>query len=221
MNMKIENTHIREIANGEKPQTLIIMFHGYAVYGARILTRFSYWDNKNCAVVAPDAFDIVNNNPKERSWCSLDNQWNLDGTFNHALMYERLLAIERPIIDFIEEQLVKYKLEYKDLILMGFSQGAALVMHMGLRLPQQCKAVIPISGRLVHPKKLAQDLKHKPAILLIHGDQDQVITPDYFYLAKEFFEQENFVLHSHLIPNLEHVIDRKVVKLIDEFVFDL
>lgn len=217
--MKIEKIHIRNTAGNIKPKTLIIMFHGYAVNGARILSRFANWNNKNCLIIAPDAFHSVNNNDDERSWCSLDNQWNEDGTFNHDLMYGRILEVQSSIIEFIEQQLEKYKLQYKNLILLGFSQGAALTIHMGLNLPEKCKSIIPISGRLINPTQLAQDLKHKPQTLLIHGDSDPIITHDYFYSAKEFFEKEFFNLQSHLISRLRHVIDQKVVRLVDEFVF--
>ena len=46
----------------------------------------------------------------------------------------------------------------------------------------------------------------KPNIILMHGDQDQVVTIDAFLEAKEFFGKHNYTIESKIFKNCEHRI---------------
>ena len=42
--------------------------------------------------------------------------------------------------------------------------------------------------------------------LLIHGDSDQVVSPNYMLEAKDFFIRNNIEIETHLIKNCDHHI---------------
>lgn len=58
----------------------------------------------------------------------------------------------------------------KHIVLMGFSQGAAMALHVGHRFPAALNAVIILSGYLL-----------KPAMFELEMSQENRLTPYYFY----------------------------------------
>ena len=43
-------------------------------------------------------------------------------------------------------------------------------------------------------------------ILLIHGENDQVVSPNFLLEAKDFFIRNNVQIETHLIKNCDHHI---------------
>ena len=50
-----------------------------------------------------------------------------------------------------------------------------MALHVGLRRAKQPAAVLGFSGVLVGARKLKEEMRVKPPILLVHGDQDGTI----------------------------------------------
>ena len=80
------------------------------------------------------------------------------------------------------------------LALVGFSQGAMMALHVGLRRRRAPAAIVGYSGLLVGPERLkeatARDPRGAPPpILLIHGDQDPVIPVEAMFMAAEALAQ--------------------------------
>ena len=48
--------------------------------------------------------------------------------------------------------------------------------------------------------------KVSTSILLIHGDQDDIVSPTYLLEAKDFLLRENIDVETHLINNCGHHI---------------
>ncbi len=48
--------------------------------------------------------------------------------------------------------------------------------------------------------------KNSTNTLLIHGEQDQVVSPNYMLEAKDFFMRNNIGIETHLIKNCDHHI---------------
>jgi phospholipase/carboxylesterase len=67
---------------------------------------------------------------------------------------------------------------YEDIVLAGFSQGGAMVLHVGTRFQQQLAGVLVLSGYLLLPDRLQAE--QSPAnratpILMAHGRMDPVV----------------------------------------------
>ena len=43
-------------------------------------------------------------------------------------------------------------------------------------------------------------------VMLIHGDTDQVVSPNFMLEAKDFFERNNLKIDTHLVKNCGHHI---------------
>ena len=76
------------------------------------------------------------------------------------------------------------------LALVGFSQGSMMAMHVGLRRSRAPAAIVGYSGMIVGAERLseatARDARGAPPpILLIHGDQDPMISLEAMFMASE------------------------------------
>src|SRR6185503_15065186 len=93
-----------------------------------------------------------------------------------------------PVLDkFLDAELARRKLPPQALALVGFSQGTMMALHVGLRRAVPPAAIVGYSGVFVlpenaEPQAVAPEIKSRPPILLIHGDQDELIP------AQELFQ---------------------------------
>jgi phospholipase/carboxylesterase len=86
------------------------------------------------------------------------------------------------IADFIDEMLVKYPIDAKDVTLIGFSQGCILSYAVAVSYPQKIQRVVAMSGYF--NSKIAIDGFEKNnfenlRIFSSHGSVDQVVPVDW------------------------------------------
>ena len=69
-------------------------------------------------------------------------------------------------------------------------------------------AVIAISGRLIHPEKLAAEAQVKPPVLIMHGDQDPVVDFAELALAANALSAAGFDTFGHVMKGMGHGISQ-------------
>lgn len=91
-------------------------------------------------------------------------------------------SVER-IIDILKSEHETTGLPYSRMLLAGFSQGGALSLFTGLRLPQKLAGIVVLSGYLPAAKqfRVTAGLESTP-VLHCHGTQDMVVN---FNLAEK------------------------------------
>ena len=76
------------------------------------------------------------------------------------------------------------KLETNKVFLLGFSQGAAMAVHCGLKSKEKLSGIISLSGFMIQPHVIKNsysgELIETP-LYVAHGNQDQVIFPATHY----------------------------------------
>ena len=84
---------------------------------------------------------------------------------------------ERAITALIEHEVAR-GIPYERIVLAGFSQGCAMALHTGLRLPHRLAGIMALSGYLPLADRFAtermQANAHTP-IFMAHGTQDPVV----------------------------------------------
>lgn len=198
-------------SNGVKPSKLVIFLHGVGADGHDLINLADeFVENLSKAVFlspnAPYPYDLY---PVGYQWFSLKD-------YNEDKLYE---GIERalPILkEYIDENLFKYNLKYKDLILIGFSQGSMLAFQMAPRLADPC-TVIGFSGTLIKPDELKKNIKSMPKILLIHGSDDEVLPASRYITTHKSLNNMGFDVEGHLIEGLGHSINSECIKLANQF----
>ena len=110
----------------------------------------------------------------------------------------------QPALDaFLDEELARLGLDDSRLALVGFSQGAMMAMHVGLRRRRAPAAIVSYSGLLVGAEHLGEAKARNargetPPILLVHGDQDPVIPVDAMFIAMNELAAAEFPCQWHL-----------------------
>ena len=79
-------------------------------------------------------------------------------------------------------------------------------INLGLTSDQSFNCVVGFSGKIINQKDLKIRKKNATDILLIHGDLDQVVSPNFMLEAKDFFIRNNIEIETHLIKNCDHHI---------------
>ena len=76
--------------------------------------------------------------------------------------------------------------ENKQIILSGFSQGCMMSINVGLTAEQIFACIVGFSGKIINIENLKTRKKNNTNTLLIHGDQDDIVSPTHLLEAKDF-----------------------------------
>jgi phospholipase/carboxylesterase len=152
---------------------LVVFLHGYGADGADLLGLADVLAPHlpGVAFAAPDAPERCAGGGFGLQWFPIP--W-LDGS-PQAAAEAGLDAAATDLNGFLDARLAEEGLLPDRLVLLGFSQGAMMSLHVALRRPTAMAGVVAISGRLLRPERLAAEVRVKPPVLLIHGDQDPVV----------------------------------------------
>ena len=119
---------------------------------------------------------------------------------------------------FLEAELARHHLAPSQLALVGFSQGAMMALHVGLRRAVMPGAIVAYSGHLVGGEHLKEQATARPPILLVHGDQDNVIPVDALFDAMTSLGKAEIPCQWHLSAGVGHGIDPEGLRHGGEFI---
>jgi phospholipase/carboxylesterase len=198
--------------SGEKAKKLVIFIHGYGSNGMDLISLADYLNVELeefhfCAPNAPFSFNMAYNSYQ---WFNLDER---SETAILKSMRENIFYLE----NFIEDKVKQLDISYKDVFLVGFSQGSMLSLYLAPRQEEEIGGVVALSGALINGENLKNEIKHKPPILLVHGEIDEVVGIDEFFKAKELLKQLKFDLQAVSIKRMGHSINEEVIELMKNF----
>lgn len=132
-----------------------------------------------------------------------------------------LLEAARPaaaILDpYLDTLLASRRLEPSHLALVGFSQGAVMALHVGLRRANPVAGIVAFSGALAGPEVLETEATGKPPVLLVHGEADGVVPFSLMARSAAALEAAKIPVTTAARPGLGHVIDDDGVILAGDF----
>jgi phospholipase/carboxylesterase len=92
-------------------------------------------------------------------------------------------------------------------VLVGFSQGTMMSLHVAPRRAEAVAGIVGFSGRLLGPELLADEAMVRPPVLLIHGDQDDVVPPQSLPEAAEALQNAGWEeVYAHVMEGTAHGI---------------
>jgi len=180
---------------------VVILLHGYGGDGKDISTLALSWKRHmpNTIFICPNGHEICPINPSGFQWFDLTKD---DPNY---ILNESLKA-EKKINRFLDEVKEEYNLENKQICLSGFSQGCMMSINVGLTVEQAFSCIIGFSGKIIDKENLKKRRKNLTSTLLIHGNQDDIVSPTHLLEAKDFFLREKVNIETHLIKNCGHHI---------------
>lgn len=199
-------------ASGGPAAQLVVLLHGVGVDGSDLIELAPFFATvlPDAAFVAPDAPDPFDLAPFGRQWFSLQDR--------SAPAISAGLRATAPRLDaYIDAQLARWGVGDGDLTLIGFSQGAMMALHVGLRRAKSPAALISLSGALVDAGSLAAEITVRPPVLLVHGEDDEVVNPASLANAERALTAVGVPVLAQLRPGLGHGIDDSVARLAQAF----
>jgi phospholipase/carboxylesterase len=197
---------------GGKPTHLVILLHGLGADGNDLIGLQQYWGR-----LLPEAEFISPNAPFPCDMAPYGYQWFSvqDRTPPAVLGGVRAAA---PLLDaFIDDELEKRGLEESDAALVGFSQGTMMALFVGLRRAKPLAGILGYSGRLLAPELLADELRSRPPVLLVHGDQDELIPPQALFQSAQDLAALEVPVEWHMSSGIGHGIDQEGLRHGGEF----
>ncbi|MFL6800036.1 MAG: alpha/beta hydrolase [Xanthobacteraceae bacterium] len=194
---------------------LIVFLHGYGADGNDLLDIGRHWQTllPSAAFVSPHAPEPCGQAPTGRQWFPLtfrDPNERWVGVTNAGPTLER----------FLDAELERRKLAPSALALVGFSQGTMMALHQGLRRAVPPFAIIGYSGLFVlppNPDEVAQEIKSRPPVLLVHGDLDDLIPIDALFQAASGLASLGVPVEWHMSKGIGHGIDQEGLRHGGEF----
>jgi len=206
---------------GVAPKQLVILLHGVGADGQDLIGLAPYFQMVLAEALfmaphAPFAFDMA-----PPSMGLGGHQWF---SLKDPTPAARLAGCQRaaPILDaFIDEKLAETGLSEAETALIGFSQGCMMALYVGLRRAKPLAAIVGYSGILVGRELLADAIRSKPPVLLVHGEDDPLVPVAALHDAVEGLEAVGVnVRHAHR-PGLPHGIDDEGIRLGMQFLAEV
>ena len=188
-------------ASGGTPRQLIVLCHGVGADGHDLIDLAPHWGPAfpHAAFAAPDAPEPYDGAPSGRQWWPIGDR--------DPVHMAQGAAKALPLLDaFVDGELARLALPADAYALMGFSQGAMMVLYAGLRRATPPRAILAYSGALVAPELLAARRNSAP-VLLVHGESDEVVPAFRSRDAESALAAAGVPVQALFTPGLAHGID--------------
>lgn len=187
----------------DKPTSAVVFLHGYGADGADLLGLAQPLAPHlpQTAFYAPDAPEPCRNNPFGRQWFPIP--W-LDGS-TEAEARAGLAAAADDIDAFLDTVLNAEGLTPDRMVVVGFSQGTMMALHVVPRRSAPVAGIVGFSGRLLAPELLGE-VTARPPVLLCHGDQDPMVPYADLGLAVRALRSAGFDVSEHTMRGTGHGI---------------
>ena len=179
----------------------VILLHGYGGDGKDISLLTLNWKRflKNTVFLCPNGHEKCEINPSGYQWFDLSKD-------DEEYILKKSIDAENVIKEFLEEVKIKYKLSNNNIVLSGFSQGCMMAINIGITSEEKFNCIVGFSGKIISKNNLQSRIKNKSKLMLIHGEQDDIVSSNFLLEAKDFFLRNKFDIQTKLIKNCGHHI---------------
>lgn len=212
------NDYTRPPESGEKPDVIVIFFHGYG--SSADLMRQYVGDMlgpqlPNAQLRFPDG--PIQMGWNNHSWFEVQDVLdNPDHQANKATVAPRAALAAKAMNDYVSRVMAEEGVAEKQIILAGFSQGGTMAYYTGLLRDTEVGGVYALSGGALEN---LQQPKSQPVVALAAGgleQQDYSGAPQAEKAAK-LLQAMGFTADSYIIEGQGHDISPKAVSLLAAF----
>ena len=187
--------------NNSEIKSAIVLLHGYGGDGKDVSMMSLNWKRHlpNTIIICPNGHERCSINPSGYQWFDLSND-------DPNYILEEVKKAEKKLNQFISEIKNEFNLENNKICLSGFSQGCMMSLNLGLTSNEEYCCLVGFSGKIINQKylKIKKDVSHN--VLMIHGDADEIVSPNFLLEAKDYLMRNNVNIETHLLKNCGHHI---------------
>ncbi len=186
-------------------RSVVVFLHGYGANGADLLGLADPLGDHlpDTLFIAPDAPENCAGSPFGYQWFPIP--W-IDGSSQEEAEHGMRQAVD-DLNAFLDGVLVDNDLLPEQMVLFGFSQGTMMSLHVAPRREDEVAGIVAFSGRLMQPELLAEETVSRPPVLLVHGDQDDVVPVQSLPEAAEALQKAGFKeIYAHIMKGTAHGI---------------
>ena len=190
--------------NGQAPSHLMVCLHGWGANMRDLAPLASVLNLPNYQFLFADAPFPHPQVPGGKMWYDLENQ-----------NFQQLAEARQLLIDWLKSLENSTGVPLSQTILMGFSQGGAMTLDVGLTLP--LARLISLSGFLHSQPQLAN--AKTPSVLIVHGKQDPVVPLEAAQRARDTLTELGVSVQYREF-DMGHEILPEVLALVKSFVLN-
>lgn len=183
-----------------KPVYLVVLLHEEGAEGQMVIDRALNW-----APDLPKADFLAAEAPFPAPGGG--RQWFPSDAMTPEAIAHGLQTVGPWLDAFLDEMLAARRLPESHLALVGFSQGAMLALHVGLRRAAAPAAIVGFGAALPSADNLASEIRARPPIFLIHGEADEVVPFSAMTETRERLKALGVPARSMRRPGLGHGVD--------------
>ena len=185
-----------------RARAAMLMVHGRGARAEDILSFAEQFNQPDFVYLAPQA--------AENTW--YPNRFLVPMEQNEPWLSSALAFVDRTL-----SQIITAGISYKQVILLGFSQGACLALEFAARNARYYGGIVGLSGALIGPDNTPRNYPGSLAgtpVFLGCSDVD-------FHVPKERVDQTADVMRTlggevteHLYPNMDHTVNQDEIKIV-------
>ncbi|MEH1968775.1 alpha/beta hydrolase [Nostoc sp.] len=193
--------------DSQPPAGLIVTLHGWGANAEDVASLLPLLNLPDYQFVLPNAPFPYPYSPIGRAWYDLRVE----------NMYQGLVESRQLLIDFLQSLESSTGVPLSRTILSGFSQGGAMTLDVGSKLPLAGLAVM--SGYL-HPDAVMANQRGISPILISHGRYDEVVPLQAAVKARETLKSLGVAVEYHEF-DMGHDINPQTLEVLRNFVVNL
>lgn len=189
-------------ANGQKPQGSVVLLHGWGANLHDLAPLSRALNLPEYQFIFPDAPFPHHDVPGGQMWYDLESE-----------NYFGLAESRQLLADWLKSLEIQTGVPLSRTILSGFSQGGAMILDVGVRIP--VAALVSMSGYLhAAPEPVGDRL---PPILIMHGTQDPVVPLRAAHQARDMYQLLGASVKYHEFE-MAHEICPQEITLMRDFI---
>ena len=186
----------------QRAKAAMLMVHGRGARAEDILSLADQLDFPEFAYLAPQA---------------ADNTWYPNRFLNPISENEPWLSSALAFVGDVFAQIVQAGIPPERIILLGFSQGACLILEFAARNAQRFGGVVGLSGALIGPEDTPRDYAGSLAgtpVFLGCSDVDFHVPKERVHQTADVMRKLGGEVTERLYPNMDHTVNQNEIDFV-------
>ena len=208
-----------ETTRGPRPTAAVIWLHGLGADGNDFAAIVPELDLSGCADIrfvfphAPHIPVTLNGGYVMPAW------YDILGTETQRVEDQTGIRRSALAIEALVQREIERGIPAEKIVLAGFSQGCAMVLHIGLRYPARLAGIMALSGYLPLADSVPAergDANRQTPIFMAHGTADPMIVIARAEASRDALQRMGYAVQWHAYP-MQHSVHPAEIRDMGDF----